>query len=108
MTAGGRVAAAGKTLSIPAARPYFAAALALSVPRRLTGFFCDRQLRCKRHQKFQFRGTVHLKQSLATLCRSGAATVSDFVARSCAFRSAFSVFSAGQKRPSYAGNIEFC
>src|ERR1700687_3397875 len=72
MTAGGRVAAPGKTLSIPAARPYFAAALALSVPHRLTGFFCDRQLRCKRRQKFQFRGTVHLKQSLATLCRSGA------------------------------------
>jgi len=35
-------------------------------------------------------------------------TVSDFVARSCTIRSEISAFSAGQKRPSFVGNIGVC
>jgi len=64
MSAVDRIAAAEKTLSISAARPHFAAAFALSVPHRLTGFLRS-SAPLQASPKSQFRGTVQLKQSLA-------------------------------------------
>jgi hypothetical protein len=47
-------------------------------------------------------------ESTSSDVTANTASVSDFVARSCALCSAFSGFSAGQKWPSYVGNIDVC